>query len=243
MMPDSREHFSQLPPDSPPPGRRRRLPGRPHGLLAMALIPAVALGGIPLRAQGAGSQGAGSQGAAQPAAEPPPAVAAPPVPRAAPTAPPNPPSGAAIPTDQPPAQPSVQIEVPIGPGSPGAAPAPAAPAPALVAPAVAGKKILGLELKGLKTLSEETMLFYLGLKVGQTLDPDQLNRNIKKLWERGLIDDIRVDAIPAGADGVRLVITVVERPLLRSIEYEGLKRLSKTDIQDKIATQHIKVHE
>ena len=45
------------------------------------------------------------------------------------------------------------------------------------------------------------------------------------------------------AAGVRLVITVVERPVLRSIDYEGLKRISKTDLQDKLTTQRVRVHE
>ena len=49
-------------------------------------------------------------------------------------------------------------------------------------------------------------------------------------------------AIPTAA-GVRLVITVAERPVLRSIDYEGLKRISKTDLQDKLTTQRIRVRE
>ncbi|HVT17583.1 MAG TPA: outer membrane protein assembly factor BamA [Thermoanaerobaculia bacterium] len=111
-----------------------------------------------------------------------------------------------------------------------------------------GKKIAALEFKGLKTLSEETLLFYLGLQVGQPFDAERLNGNIKTLWNRGLVDDVKVEAAPANpaepaTSGVRLTITVQERPVLRSIDYEGLKRLSKTDIQDKIATQHIRVHE
>jgi outer membrane protein insertion porin family len=215
-----------------------RLARRPHGLLALALIPVVALGGVPLRAQASG------QG--QRAVEPQAPAQAPSAPRAVPAAPPNPnpPSGAAIPTDQPAAPPALQIEIPVAPsGQPAAAPSRAPGPGSLVPPAVTGKKVAGLEFKGLKTLSEETLLFYLGLKIGDPLDADQLNRNIKKLWERGLIDDIRVDYAPVGADGVRLIVTVAERPVLRSIDYEGMKRLSKTDIQDKIATQHIKVHE
>jgi outer membrane protein insertion porin family len=113
-----------------------------------------------------------------------------------------------------------------------------------VASNVNGRKIAALEFKGLKTLSEETLLYYLGLEIGQTLDEASLNRAIKSLWDRGLVDDLRVDYSPAGtAGGVKLTIIVQERPILKSIDYEGLKRLSKTDIQDKIATQRIKVHE
>jgi outer membrane protein insertion porin family len=203
---------------------------RAHGLLALALIPVVTLSGVPLTAQAAGQAAAQTADAQPPVAQ-------------APASPAPPASSAAIPTDQPPAPPgsSVQIQIPLAPA---AQPAPAPPAPAAQLPrSVAGKKIAGLEFKGLKTLSEETVLFYLGLKMGEPLNEDQLNRSIKQLWQRGLIDDIKVDGVTVPPDGVRLTITIAERPVLRSIDYEGMKRVSKTDIQDKIATQHIKVHE
>lgn len=129
----------------------------------------------------------------------------------------------------------------MAPAAPGAAAA-GAPGRAVVAPALAGKKIAALEFKGLKTLSEETLLYYLGLEIGQALDEERLNKAIKSLWDRGLVDDLKIESTPVAA-GVKLTITVQERPILRSIDYEGLKRLSKTDIQDKIATQRIKVHE
>src|SRR6185436_17499781 len=80
------------------------------------------------------------------------------------------------------------------------------------------------------------------LETGQALDEDKLNESLRDLWNRSLVDDIQVATTPA-ADGVNLVITIKERPILRSISYEGLKRVSKTDIQDKLATQRIRVHE
>ncbi len=109
-----------------------------------------------------------------------------------------------------------------------------------------GRTIESIEFRGLQSLTEETLLYYLGLEPGQTLDPAGLNRNLKELWDRSLVDDIQVDAQPAGTGstaGVKLTITVQERPVLRSIEYQGLKRISKTDIQDKLSSQRIRVRE
>jgi outer membrane protein insertion porin family len=114
--------------------------------------------------------------------------------------------------------------------------------PAVSAGDAQGRTITAIEFKGLKTLSEETLLYYLGLQPGEALDEARLNRSVKDLWDRRLVDDIQVEAVPA-PDGVRLIITVAERPVLRSIEYQGLKRISKTDVQDKISTQRISVHE
>jgi outer membrane protein insertion porin family len=117
------------------------------------------------------------------------------------------------------------------------------PDPAAGVTAAAGQTVEAVDFKGLATLSEETMLFYLGIRPGEPLNADELNANIKQLWSRGLVDDIQVESSPGAAGGVRLTVTVAERPVLRSIDFQGLKRVSRTDIQDKIASQHIRARE
>jgi outer membrane protein insertion porin family len=117
-----------------------------------------------------------------------------------------------------------------------------AQAPLLPPAPVNGRTVEAIEFKGLKTLTEETLRYYLGIQPGQPLDEDALNRNVKQLWDRNLVDNVEVESVPTPA-GVRLVITVVERPLLKSVDYDALKRLSKTDIQDKMTTQRIHVRE
>src|SRR6185436_14548135 len=102
-------------------------------------------------------------------------------------------------------------------------------------PGQSGPIIRSIEFQGNSMLPDETLRYYLGLETGQALDEDKLNESIRELWDRSLVDDIQVATTPA-ADGVNLVITIKERPILRSISYEGLKRISKTDIQDKLST-------
>jgi outer membrane protein insertion porin family len=109
-------------------------------------------------------------------------------------------------------------------------------------PTANGRTIESIEFKGLKALSEDTLRYYLGLEPGQPLNEEALNKNLKQLWARNLVDDVQVESVPTPA-GVRLVITVAERPILRSIDYQGLKRISKTDLQDKLTTQRIRVRE
>ena len=128
------------------------------------------------------------------------------------------------------------------PGGPARAQDPQTPEGTPAAPQVNGRTIESIEFKNPKALSEETLRYYLGIEPGQPLDEEALNRNIKQLWDRGLVDDVSVESVPTPA-GVRLVITVVERPILRAIEYEGLKRISKTDLQDKLTTQRVRVTE
>jgi outer membrane protein insertion porin family len=114
----------------------------------------------------------------------------------------------------------------------------------LLCPAVlrAQEVVREVEFQGLRGLAEETLRFYLGLEVGSALDEAALDRNVRELWERRLIDDIRIEKLPVEG-GVRLVVTVVERPILRSIDYEGLKGISRTDVNERIAKEQVNVRE
>src|SRR5262249_1042411 len=112
--------------------------------------------------------------------------------------------------------------------------------PSVDAPGQGGRIIRGIKFQGNSMLPDETLRYYLGLEVGQPFDQDRLNASIRELWNRSLVDDLQVDATPTAPTsgeqpGVNLLITIKERPILRSISYEGLKRISKTDIQDKLS--------
>ena len=108
-----------------------------------------------------------------------------------------------------------------------------------------GQVIQRVEYIGLRGLPAETMDYYLfggrGEERGQ-LDLEELNRRIKTLWDRELIDDIQIEAEQV-AGGVSLTINVVERPILMSINYVGLKRISRSDINEQIDRERIAVYE
>jgi len=113
---------------------------------------------------------------------------------------------------------------------------------AFARPAAAQETIREIRFQGLRALPEDTVLFYLGLEVGATLDRAKLAQNIHEFWERRLIDDLKVESEPVDG-GVRLTVTVVERPILRSIVYDGLKGISRTDVNEKMAKEQIEVRE
>ncbi len=107
---------------------------------------------------------------------------------------------------------------------------------------LSGRPILAIQFEGLEALTPETMLYYLELEEGQLYNAEELNKKIHGLWGRGLIDDISIEGKQLD-DGVRLVITISERPTLRSVNYKGLKKIDRNDITDRIAKDRIKVRE
>lgn len=94
-------------------------------------------------------------------------------------------------------------------------------------------------------LAPDTLRHYLfGLDTGESppLDLDALDRHIHTLWQRELIDDIRVSVVPV-TGGVRLEITIVDRPRLLSVHYVGLKRVANSDIKERIDRDRVAVYE
>ena len=105
-----------------------------------------------------------------------------------------------------------------------------------------GRLIQELEMTGAISLSEQDVFFYLFLEVGNPYDPALLNKSMKELWGRGLIDDIYADVTPVDS-GVKVAIHLVERPLLISIEYQGLKKLKRSDMSELIDRERLNLYE
>ena len=119
--------------------------------------------------------------------------------------------------------------------------------PALAAAQVGrfdGMPIHKIEYVGIETLSEDTLAHYLfGPERGERrLDLADLDERIKTMWKRELIDDLQVEAKEDG-DGVILTIRVVERPVLVSVEYKGIKRVSRSDISERADKDRVSVFE
>ena len=105
-----------------------------------------------------------------------------------------------------------------------------------------GRRIQELEMSGAISLTEQDLLFYLGLEVGSPYDPALLNKNMLELWDRDLIDDIYSEVTPVDG-GVKVAIHIVERPLLISIDYQGLKKLKRSDMTEIIDRERLELYE
>lgn len=106
----------------------------------------------------------------------------------------------------------------------------------------ARERIQALEIQGAISLTEGDLLFYLDLEIGGIYDPGLVNRRIQELWARELIDDIWSEVTPVEG-GVKVVIHLVERPLLVSIDYQGLKKLKRLDMTEVIDRERLNLYE
>jgi len=136
---------------------------------------------------------------------------------------------------------SAQTPVPTPAPTPPAPPPAAAPAPAAPAPPAPVEKIVGIRVLGYQTVSPDTVAHYLGVKVGEIYDPDAIRARFRTLWDVGLLDNVRIEAEHA-PEGVTLVVTIEERPVVKAIDFVGNKKISTSQIRDRLKEEKVEVH-
>jgi outer membrane protein insertion porin family len=96
-----------------------------------------------------------------------------------------------------------------------------------------GGKLADVRLVGAKSLTRETALFYLELRPGDPWDEKAVISGFRKLWEAGILDDLRMDRESTSA-GTVLVLYVKEKARITTVDYEGNRKVSNSEIKDKL---------
>lgn len=91
-------------------------------------------------------------------------------------------------------------------------------------PIAPGSKITAIEVSGNKTISTNTIIAKIKTRIGSPYQENVVSDDIKRLYLLGFFSDINTDIKPYN-DGVKLVITVNERPLIEKISFSGIKVL------------------
>jgi outer membrane protein insertion porin family len=128
-----------------------------------------------------------------------------------------------------------------------APPRPAAPAqPQIEAPpqAVAvptqpnGRVIEAVEFRGARRVPQDTLKALILSKSGDIYNADQLRRDFMALWNTQRFDDITLETEP-GRSGVIVRFVVVERRVIRAIDYTGLHSVTVSDILDRFKERKV----
>lgn len=93
--------------------------------------------------------------------------------------------------------------------------------------------ITKVEVLGATRQTPQTVAFRAGVKPGDDARNLDYSAIIQRLWDSGAFDDVKVELEPDG-DGQKLVIRVVERPVIREIDYRGGTEVGITNLKDKV---------
>ncbi|MGD8440422.1 MAG: outer membrane protein assembly factor BamA, partial [Holophagae bacterium] len=115
----------------------------------------------------------------------------------------------------------------------------------LVVPFVAaqgGQPIIAdVVVEGGVTVTLDTVTYYLGLEPGDPLDQEIIEEGFHRLWDSGLFESIRIEAEPTDDGEVILYVVVTERPFVESVVFEGNKKVSTSDMKDKLDEKGVEI--
>jgi len=96
--------------------------------------------------------------------------------------------------------------------------------------------IADISVSGIKHYEAGLLVNISGLEVGQeiTIPGDDITNAIKKFWRHGLFSDVTISATKRVGSQIWLNIDLTERPRLSLINYHGMKKSEKEDIENAI---------
>ena len=110
-----------------------------------------------------------------------------------------------------------------------AAPATEAAQPKEAAPEQPAEKIVKLiEIVGNKSISSNTIISKIKTRTGSPYSDNIVSDDIKRLYLLGYFSDIKIDKQDY-KDGLKIIITVVERPIIDKISFESMKHIYTTE--------------
>jgi outer membrane protein insertion porin family len=107
-----------------------------------------------------------------------------------------------------------------------------APAPARSQPAVQQGVVQRVIVAGNERIEQSTILSYLPIGVGDTVDPARIDLALKALFRTDLFSDVRVALV----DG-DLTIQVVENPIINRVVFEGNRGLREDKLRDEVTVR------
>src|SRR6185295_6315361 len=138
----------------------------------------------------------------------------------------------------PPAQESAPAK-PLPPKPEAAKPAtPGAPAPSATADRPPSDTIESINFRGARKVPQDTLRAMIFTKAGDAYDADTLHRDLITLWNSNRFDNIEVTREP-GQTGWIVTFVVAERPVVRTIKYDGLKSITTSEVLDRFKERRV----
>lgn len=90
-----------------------------------------------------------------------------------------------------------------------------------------------IDIRGNQRVESEAIRQRIATRVGDVFSPEKVRGDVEGLFKMGFFDDVTVEA-EEFEGGLRLIYLVKEKPIIRSIQIDGVKELSEQDIRDRI---------
>ncbi|GAB7079690.1 outer membrane protein assembly factor BamA [Megalodesulfovibrio paquesii] len=96
--------------------------------------------------------------------------------------------------------------------------------------------IADIKVRGLAYLDDDVVLMRLGVQKGDPYDPTKINEELKRVFDLGYFDDVKV-SVEDGGGGKVLIFDVKEKPRIQAIGVLGNSAIDEDDIIEAMATK------
>ena len=132
----------------------------------------------------------------------------------------------------PPAPAPAPTDAPATPPAAEAAPPAEAPPPAEEAAPIPTGQVRQIVVRGNERIEQGTILSYLPIQVGDTVDPARIDLALKTLFKTDLFSDVQIEL-----QGTTLVVSVVENPIINQVLFEGNSALKEDKLKDEVTVR------
>jgi outer membrane protein insertion porin family len=125
---------------------------------------------------------------------------------------------------------------PVTPPTPEPQVSPPAPTPQQNAPIIDR-----IDFQGNRRIRTETLQARIFTRKGDPYNEDAMRRDFQALWNTQYFEDIRLEVqdSPNNPNAKIVIFYVVERPIIRRIEYHGIKSITESDILDRFKDRKV----
>lgn len=97
-------------------------------------------------------------------------------------------------------------------------------------------RIAEIKAVGLTTLDETAILSLSGLKVDDRIEVpgDAISGALKKLWNQGIIGDVKILVTKVEGEDISLLLDLTERPRFSRVEFTGVTKTQEGELKDKV---------
>jgi outer membrane protein insertion porin family len=95
-----------------------------------------------------------------------------------------------------------------------------------------GGRIATIDVRGTQRIDPDTVRSYMLVQVGDVAEQDRIDRSLRALFATGLFRDVTIRT-----EGARVVVDVVENPLVNRVAFEGNRRISSEQLRGIVLTQ------
>lgn len=103
------------------------------------------------------------------------------------------------------------------------------------------QQIESVDIQGNRRLRDEDLLYYIKTRPGDTYNQAQLERDLKELLSLNFFDKIKTRVLTEEGvrGGVNVIFEVSELPIIRDLQFEGLKAVPESDVLKAFREQRV----